>query len=323
MKRVFILLVLAMAVTSLGAQELWNGVVTYSNRMVGGGAPTTYTSYHRGADVMTDMPQTKTKTLYLSAEKRLYTVMGMMGKPIVSTREIDPDTMTVPLLEVDDGLETLAGHRCLKVSYESSNAMVSQTTTVWLDTTYHIPFEYSLNEEVPYGLPVRTEMRMKMQGQTMDIVSELVSAVEGKVDDIFFTPPSNEGAVTLSIDAEGNPLLGGDTTGLFAPVHSNLLDEVDSAGFHKAIAHGKTVCMFTAVWCGPCRLMYPRIEAVAKQLDKNYRFIKVDIDRCPTIAKEYGCATIPVLIFFEEGKELRRLTSAAYSQEDILRFLSQ
>ena len=120
MKRVFILLVLAMAVTSLGAQELWNGVVTYSNRMVGGGAPTTYTSYHRGADVMTDMPQTKTKTLYLSAEKRLYTVMGMMGKPIVSTREIDPDTMTVPLLEVDDGLETLAGHRCLKVSYERS-----------------------------------------------------------------------------------------------------------------------------------------------------------------------------------------------------------
>jgi thioredoxin-like negative regulator of GroEL len=69
--------------------------------------------------------------------------------------------------------------------------------------------------------------------------------------------------------------------------------------------------------------MYPRIEAVAKQLDKNYRFIKVDIDRCPTIAKEYGCATIPVLILFEEGKELRRLTSAAYSQEDILRFLSQ
>ena len=157
----------------------------------------------------------------------------------------------------------------------------------------------------------------------MNIVSELVSAVEGKVDDIFFTPPSNEGAVTLSIDAEGNPLLGGDTTGLFAPVHSNLLDVVDSAGFYKAIAHGKTVCMFTAVWCGPCRLMYPRIEAVAKQLDKNYRFIKVDIDRCPTIAKEYGCATIPVLIFFEEGKELRRLTSAAYSQEDILRFLSQ
>jgi thioredoxin-like negative regulator of GroEL len=67
--------------------------------------------------------------------------------------------------------------------------------------------------------------------------------------------------------------------------------------------------------------MYPRLEAVAKQLGKGYRFIKVDIDRCPTVAHEYGCSTIPVIILFEDGKELRRITSAAYCEDDIVEFI--
>jgi thioredoxin-like negative regulator of GroEL len=69
--------------------------------------------------------------------------------------------------------------------------------------------------------------------------------------------------------------------------------------------------------------MYPRLENVAKQLGRGYRFIKVDIDRCRTIAKAYDCMTIPVVILFEDGKELRRITSAAYSEEDILKFVEE
>ena len=98
-------------------------------------------------------------------------------------------------------------------------------------------------------------------------------------------------------------------------------EEVDSVGFRSAISKGKTVCMFTAVWCGPCRLMYPRLENVAKQLGKGYRFIKVDIDHCRAIAQEYNCTTIPVIILFENGKELRRITSSAYGEEDIMKFV--
>ena len=317
--------VIALGFLSFGAasaQGLWSGVATYSNWMVGGGSATTYTSYYRGMDVMTDMPQTKTKTLFLSSEKKQYTVMGMMGMPIVTSRDFDPDTMSMPLLDVADGLELVAGHNCIRVSYEGGNEMYSEETTVWLDTTYRIPFLYSLDDEVPYGLPIRTEIRMKMKGQTMDMVSELMSVVEGVVDDAIFAVSSTEGAVTMSVDADGNPVLSGDTAGLFAPVHSDLLTEVDSVGFRTAIASGKTVCMFTAVWCGPCRLMYPRLEAVAKRFGSGYRFLKVDIDRCPTIAREYGCLTIPVVILFENGKELRRITSAVHSEEDIYRFIT-
>ncbi len=304
------------------AQDLFHGVATYRMSM-GNASATTYTTYYRGHDQLTDMPQSKMKTLYLAEQKTMYTVMGMMGKPIVSSRAFDPDTMEVPLFDVADGIEVVAGHRCIRVSYEGGNAMVSEQSTVWLDTSYHIPFQYGHDDEIPYGLPVRTETKMNMKGQRMETQSELVSVVAGGVEDAMFVVPGTEGAVWMTLDADGKPTWSGDTTGLYAPIHSELIEEVDSAGFRKVIANGKTVCMFTAVWCGPCRLMYPRLESVAKQLGKGYRFIKVDIDRCPTVAREYGCMTIPVIILFENGKEQRRITSAAYSEEDILRFLKQ
>lgn len=309
-------------VGNIHAQELFSGVVTYRMSM-GGASATTYTTYYRAGDQLTDMPQSKMKTLYLAKEKTMYTVMGMMGKPIVSSRSFDPDTMEVPLFDVADDIEVIAEHRCIRVSYEGGNAMVSEQTTVWLDTSYRIPFQYSLDDDIPYGLPVRTETRMKMKGQDMETVSELVSAVAGEVEDALFAVPGTEGAVWMTLDADGKPSLRGDTAGLFAPVHSEVLTEVDSVGFRTAIANGKTVCMFTAVWCGPCRLMYPRLEAVAKRFGKDYRFLKVDIDRCPTVAREYGCLTIPVIIIFENGKELRRITSAVHSEDDILQFLRQ
>ena len=320
--KIIILGVTLLMVSPLQAQELFHGVATYRMSM-GNASATTYTTYYRGHDQLTDMPQSKMKTLYLAEQKTMYTVMGMMGKPIVSSRSFDPDTMEVPLFDVADGIEVVAGHRCIRVSYEGGNAMVSEQSTVWLDTSYHIPFHYGLDDEIPYGLPVRTETKMNMKGQSMETQSELVSVVAGGVEDAMFVVPGTEGAVWMALDADGNPTWSGDTTGLYAPIHSELIEEVDSAGFRNAIAKGKTVCMFTAVWCGPCRLMYPRLEAVAKQLGKGYRFIKVDIDRCPIIAREYGCMTIPVIILFENGKEQRRITSAAYSEKDIMEFIQK
>ena len=137
-----------LAFGAASAQGLWSGVATYSNWVAGGGV-NTYTSYYRGMDVMTDMPQSKMKTLYLAKEKTLYSVMGMMGKPIVSSRSFDPDTREVPLFDVASEMETIAGHNCIRVSYESGNAMVSENTTVWLDTSYRIPFYYSLDDDIP------------------------------------------------------------------------------------------------------------------------------------------------------------------------------
>lgn len=310
------------------SQQLFEGVATFrsSVKLVNGDAPapSTSTYYYRGNDLYVDMPQNKLRTLYLSKEKKQYSINSMMGKPILMSNNIDPDTMEIPLFDIADEMETVDGHLCLKVSYEGGNNMVSTNSTVWLDTTYHIPFHYGLSDEVPYGLPVREEMKMVMQGRpAMEIVNTLVSVTAGKVEDAYFAIPDKDKMVTLSMGDDGQPIISGDTTGLMSVPTSALIEEVDSNGFRSAIARGRTVCMMTAKWCGPCRLMYPRLENVSKQLGKEYRFIKVDIDKCQTIAKEYNTLTIPVVILFENGKELRRITSAAYSEEDILKFVTE
>lgn len=296
------------------AQELFNGVVTYK-MSINGASAQTYKVYYRGHDQMTDMPHNKMRMLYLSEEKKTYTIMSMMGKPIVSSFDFDAEVLSGELFDESTPTEDIAGHHCLRITTDSDNETMEGNVTIWLDTSYHIASQYGL------GLPVRTETRIEVKGQTMKTVSELVSVVAGEVDDALFAVPGKEGVVWMSIDADGNPVISGDTAGLYAPIHSKRIEEVDSVGFRKAIAKGKTVCMFTAVWCGPCRLMYPRLENVAKKLGRGYRFIKVDLDRCRTIAKEYDCMTIPVVILFENGKELRRITSAAYSEEDILKFV--
>lgn len=297
----------------ISAQELFNGVVTY--KMTMSGASSNYTVYYRGYDELADMPLQKMRMLYLSEEKKRYIIMSMFGKPIVNSFDYDVKIFSVDAYGDSIPTEDIAGHHCFRITLDSDNKTVESKTTIWLDTSYHIVSEYGL------GLPVRTETQMNMMGSMVDVISELVSVVAGDVDDAMFVVPGKEGVVWMSIDADGNPVFSGDTTGLYAPIHSKLIEEVDSVGFRSAISKGKTVCMFTAVWCGPCRLMYPRLENVAKQLGRGYRFLKVDIDRCRTIAKEYGCMTIPTVILFENGKELRRITSAAYSEEDILKFL--
>ena len=331
MKR-FVLVTMAIAaMIALGhessAQQLFEGVATFSSSatMAGGATPSAAIStyYYRGNDLFVDMPQNKLRTLYLAKEKKQYTINAMMGKPIMMSHDIDPDTMGVPLFDIADEPEVVDGHTCLKVQYENETEAATISSTVWLDTTYHIPFHYSLNEELPLGLPVREEMTMTMKGmQSMRIINRLVSVTAGKVDDTFFAIPDEQGMVSLSMGADGQPVISGDTTGLMQKP-TTTLEEVDSIGFRSAIAHGKTVCMMTATWCGPCRLMYPRLENVSKQVGNSYRFIKVDIDKCRSIAKEYNTLTIPVVILFENGKELRRITSAAYSEEDILKFVTE
>ena len=315
MKRFVLVTMAIVAMIALGpkssAQQLFEGVATFSSSatMAGGATPSAAinTYYYRGNDLFVDMPQNKLRTLYLAKEKKQYTINAMMGKPILMSNGIDPDTMDIPLFDISDEMEIVDGHACLKVQYENENEAISINSTVWLDTTYHIPFHYSLNEEVPWGLPVREEMTMTMKGsQPMKIVNRLVSVTAGKVDDTFFAIPDEQGMVSLSMGADGQPVISGDTTGLMQKP-TTTLEEVDSIGFRSAIAHGKTVCMMTA----------------SKQVGKDYRFIKVDIDKCRTIAKEYNTLTIPVVILFENGKELRRITSAAYSEEDILKFVTE
>lgn len=59
---------------------------------------------------------------------------------------------------------------------------------------------------------------------------------------------------------------------------------------------------FTATWCGPCRLMAPVVEQLAEEFKGTVAVGKLDIDRSPVLAGQYGVMSVPTLIVFKGGE---------------------
>lgn len=67
---------------------------------------------------------------------------------------------------------------------------------------------------------------------------------------------------------------------------------------------------FYADWCMPCRQLGPEIEALSEQWDGRVRFAKLDVDRAPELAQQYGVFSIPTVVLFVEGKAKVRTMGA-------------
>ncbi|XP_022846054.1 uncharacterized protein LOC111368822 [Olea europaea var. sylvestris] len=60
---------------------------------------------------------------------------------------------------------------------------------------------------------------------------------------------------------------------------------------------------FWAPWCGPCRMMHPLIDKLAKQYAGKLNCCKVNTDESPSIATQYGIRSIPTVIVFKKGEK--------------------
>ena len=74
---------------------------------------------------------------------------------------------------------------------------------------------------------------------------------------------------------------------------------------------------FYADWCGPCKMLTPVLEKV----ESNIKVIKVDVDKYENLAREYGVMSIPTIILFESGKEIKR-NIGFISKENLEKFLN-
>ena len=70
----------------------------------------------------------------------------------------------------------------------------------------------------------------------------------------------------------------------------------------KDLIKEKILVDFYANWCGPCKMITPELEKV----ESNIKVVKVDVDEFEDLAREYGVMSIPTLILFENGKEIKR-----------------
>ncbi len=77
--------------------------------------------------------------------------------------------------------------------------------------------------------------------------------------------------------------------------------------FTQDIQQGVVLVDFYADWCGPCRMMTPVLEKVAKEVKGTATIGKLDIDGAQKIAGQFQVTSIPTLILYKEGKEVGRL----------------
>ncbi|MBN1241180.1 MAG: thioredoxin [Spirochaetales bacterium] len=67
---------------------------------------------------------------------------------------------------------------------------------------------------------------------------------------------------------------------------------------------------FYAEWCGPCKVVSPVVESIARDRKGSLLVVKVDIDRKPQVAGAHDVSGVPTLALFWKGRELARLTGA-------------
>jgi thioredoxin 1 len=87
---------------------------------------------------------------------------------------------------------------------------------------------------------------------------------------------------------------------------SDLVKAINQKNFSTNIAKGVTLIDFYATWCGPCRMLSPIIEQVATHFQGKMVVGKLNIDEEESIAREYQVSSIPTLILFKDGKEVKR-----------------
>ena len=80
-------------------------------------------------------------------------------------------------------------------------------------------------------------------------------------------------------------------------------------------SEGKVLVDFYADWCGPCRMMSPVIDDIAKELDGKVKVGKVNVDSNQELAIKYDVMSIPTIMVFENGKTIKTFVGITDKQE--------
>ena len=78
---------------------------------------------------------------------------------------------------------------------------------------------------------------------------------------------------------------------------------------------------FWAPWCGPCRAMAPAFEQAAQKLATGARFAKVNTDEAQQVAGRFAIRSIPTLVLFRGGQEVKRI-SGAMDASSLIRWIN-
>ncbi len=95
---------------------------------------------------------------------------------------------------------------------------------------------------------------------------------------------------------------------------------LEKENFNELIAD-KAIVDFYATWCGPCKMLSPVFESVSEEI-KDTKFIKVDVDKFEELCRNYKVMSVPTLILFENGKEVKRKIGFI-PKEQLIKFIDE
>jgi len=101
------------------------------------------------------------------------------------------------------------------------------------------------------------------------------------------------------------------------PPPSQPVEAPDAPAFDALVAEAPVpvVVDFWAPWCGPCRMMAPELETVARNLAGRALVVKVNTDGVPELGERFRIRSIPTLAIFRGGREVSRVAGARPASE--------
>lgn len=86
------------------------------------------------------------------------------------------------------------------------------------------------------------------------------------------------------------------------------IEEINDSSFENAVLNSTQIVVvdFWAPWCGPCRKLAPVLEQIQNEFIETIKVVKIDVDKNPQKAKEYGIASLPSVLIFKD-KEVKEV----------------
>ena len=98
---------------------------------------------------------------------------------------------------------------------------------------------------------------------------------------------------------------------------------INDEQLNESIKSGyKTLVLFSADWCGPCKIIKPALERLEEKLGETLKIVKVDISEEEGAAKKFNIRNIPTCVLIEGENEIARF-SGVKNDEQIKKFLEE
>ena len=91
--------------------------------------------------------------------------------------------------------------------------------------------------------------------------------------------------------------------------------------FNELTQNGEVLVDFFATWCGPCRMLSPVLEEISSDR-AGIKVVKIDVDECPSLARNFGVMSVPTLYLFKDGKEVSK-KSGFMPKEELLDWINE